>query len=403
MRINPQKSFECRWRMANLRNGAALIFRTHFCFSLFPDIIAPYAFDPFVTRSSKQMRQVLRCVFQSNVAELSNLDSNSPSAKADKTPFKVLSIGGGSGNDAIGVISFLMEQNFLHPEAAQRTVSIPPQRMLQHKKKVTWAEKKAAKKAGTDIKSHGVRKPEPYSDFVSDAAVPMPAVAPLPASQHIRCHVLDIEEQWYPCVGETVQCSLRQFWGGAKSVNGLPFATIDWRVCDVTKPLQKSYPCIHSSFGDQAAGVSNTQAARQRDSNSIVATDCETSGAALVAVSYLFSIHAGPEHTQGYEVKVSSEFWAALIASNPDAWFVFVEGCVSRRTWSDLSDAFRLAGRALSAPTNIKGELPKRVVHPSKNRPYPIRDRDRHFCYFFSPPRGADGACSQAVETRTTQ
>jgi hypothetical protein len=95
-------------------------------------------------------------------------------------------------------------------------------------------------------------------------------------------------------------------------------------------------------------------------------------------------------------VQVSAEFWSALLDENPTAWCVFVEGWVSKKTWGALFEVFAKAGRVLSIPERVAGELPKRTVVPSKRRPHPIREKDRSFCFWFSPPPPPPATAAEA-------
>ena len=177
---------------------------------------------------------------------------------------------------------------------------------------------------------------------------------------------------WFSSVGEIVQRSTRRFFGattagGSSSDSGSarPFADMHWHRCDVTHPLRGSYD------GIGAAGVA-----------------LDPTGVALVVASYLFTVHAGVS-SQDDETAVAVPFWRALLAANPSAWFVFVEGSVSKKTWGAMAEVFAAAGRVLTIPVDVKGELPQRTVIASKSRPHPIRERARNYCYWFSPPPAA--------------
>ena len=64
-------------------------------------------------------------------------------------------------------------------------------------------------------------------------------------------------------------------------------------------------------------------------------------GVALVVESYMFSVQPGPG---GHELPVCRAFWSGLLAANPKAWFVFVEGTISKKLWATLNELFQQAG-----------------------------------------------------------
>jgi hypothetical protein len=415
------------------------------------------AYQKFEERSN-QMRQVLRCVLQPNCSDAVELsdgtagcaegsqkaaegpgsDGQHPPATA-AAPLRVLSLGGGSGNDAVGVVAFLMERNAscgIVPSA----VPVPRGAVEpQGPTKLTWAEKKAAKKAGLDVKKLQAEAaavaPEDFrfaSDMLRLAAVKAPAVSRFPACPSVQCHVMDIDEKWYESVGTSVQRAADSYFGagGAGGAGGavdgegsslggagesgsaaaavkaeaVPFAQLHWHRCDVTVPLCGAYPHLRQAApaADAAALPSGSNPARPLHDAAASVPPC---GVALVVTSYLFTVHMGlpdghsgrlaPEtaaRTSEGELPVSPEFWSALLAANPDAWCVFVEGWVSKKTWGALFEVFAQAGRVLSIPQKVTGELPQRVVIPSKRRPHAIREKDRNYCYWFSPPPAAPPA-----------
>jgi hypothetical protein len=60
---------------------------------------------------------------------------------------------------------------------------------------------------------------------------------------------------------------------------------------------------------------------------------------------------------------------------------------VAKKTWTDLHETFAAAGRVLTTPVVVTGGLAKRVVVATKQRPHPIKEKERHYCYWYSPPR----------------
>jgi hypothetical protein len=296
-------------------------------------------------------------------------------------PMTVLSLGGGSGNDAVGAVAYLLERNSVLGGVCACPVAIPSP-TPGPPPKLTYAEKQARKKAGNPIPKLANAVDFRFAhDICRERGVECPAAAPFPPCPGVRCHVLDIDAaEWFASAGAPVQHALRP------PDMSTQFADMHWHGCDVTEPTQPSYPPV-----DGAAGAP-TQA----------------SGASLIVSSYLFTIHMGlpaghtarllgesPVAKVAGELDVSSAFWGDLIVKNPQAWFVFVEGSVSKKTWSALFENFVAAGRVLMPPTKVTGELPQRAVIPSKRRPHPIRQKSRAYCYWFSPPLSS--ACTASA------
>jgi hypothetical protein len=304
-------------------------------------------------------------------------------ANPSPEPMRVISLGGGPGNDAVGAIAFLMERNVSCGIAP--SVVLVPSEVLPRPTKLTWAEKKAAKKAGVDIKAQAAPV-GPYSDFAG--AVPrrgtvvMPTSARFPACPSVHCHVLDLDDEWYSSVGASVQRSTDQYFGCGGHAVPPAFAAMHWHECDVTQPLRGWHTSLPP--GLERGREPQTRGGQVEGSAALALVPnaaIDAGGAALVFASYLFT-----DYTQGGATPVCAAFWTGLLAENPGAWVIFVEGCVSKRTWLRLQATFASAGRALAAPANIVGELPQRVVVPSERRPHPIRERPRSYCYWFSPP-----------------
>ena len=386
------------------------------------------AYQKFEERSN-QMRHVLRCVLQSNGSDGIAAGHSEGEHRGDErglepeslgqgsaatAPLRVLSLGGGSGNDAVGVISFLMERNALCG-VTPSVVAVPRKAVEpQGSTKLTWAEKKAAKKAGIDLKT---LQAEPTDfRFANDmlrlrGAVKAPEHSWFPACPSVQCHVLDIDAQWYESVGACVQRATQQYFGGVAAGTSagatVPFAEMHWHQCDVTEPLCDSYARLRAA---PRLDPSHPAIEAESEAAAKAAPALHAAGVALVVTSYLFTKHTGlpaghtgrlaPEtaiDTDTGELTVSTEFWGKLLAQNPTSWCVFVEGWVSRKTWGALFEVFAQAGRVLSSPQKVTGELPQRVVIPSKRRPHAIRERDRTYCYWFSPPP-AGAALSQEPE-----
>ena len=277
------------------------------------------------------MRQVLRRVFadQTAAAPGSGPDAAAAAVAASGlAPLRVLSLGGGSGNDAVGVVAFLMER-VARFGAVETAVAIDPDAVRPRvaQTKLTWAEKKAAKKVlkagsggGGGGGGGGFVSP-PYSDFLkklprtaatgpAPPAPPVPSSAPLPACAAVCCHVLDIEEGWFASVGQFVRHSTSQHRsgnGGGGGGEGPPFAAMHWHQCDVTEQLHCSYPSLQAAASTADPPVH--RGACPEGGGREEAAGLDPGGAGLVVASYLFSVHAGPAYTQGYEIPVAAEFW----------------------------------------------------------------------------------------------
>ena len=182
-------------------------------------------------------------------------------------PLRVISLGGGSGNDAVGVIAFLLDRN-RECGVALSTVHIPRDAVEPRPTKLTWAEKKAAKKAGIDPKKQqgdasrpaAVKNSSEFrfaSDMLRQSGVQAPQHATFPACPSVSCHVLDVDDLWYDSVGACVKREMSQFFTRGIAQDGdRPFAELHWHQCDVTRPLCKLYPSLHAVESSAAAAGS---------------------------------------------------------------------------------------------------------------------------------------------------
>eukprot|EP01050_Picozoa_sp_SAG11_P012224 SAG11_NODE_1347_length_5137_cov_15.361651_1_plen_447_part_00 len=287
----------------------------------------------------------------------------SPSGLGPKPkPFRVLSLGGGPGNDAVGAIAFLLERQ---GKGLLPVVSVEPTQWVaivaaSSAPKLTKAQRKAAAEAGAAAAALGTVRPSSFilpQEFVAElpkTTLPQSASLSGCGLGGVQCDVLDNDCGWHTSVGRIVKHSLEQHCEAQAQCK----AAVDWHECDVTKPL----PSANS--GEWAAAGS---------------------AASLVVESYLFSVQPGPG---GHELPCCVAFWGGVLDRNPRAWFIFVEGTVSKRLWRSLAEVFGSRNRVLTPPINVMGELPPRVV---------VRDttgggglararKPRTYCYFFAAP-----------------
>ena len=184
------------------------------------------AYTKFEERAN-QMHNVLRRVFQTEGPGLRTTPRVNSGRQADTgstekaMPLGVLSLGGGPGNDAVGVVAFLMERQARYGSTfAPPVMGVPPEQLVIAKPaKMTKAERKAARKAGLPAAAPAGKQAAPAhssftlsQEFVSTLPLaPLHPSAWLPACPPagVCCHVLDNDQAWYTGAGKFVQRTVR--------------------------------------------------------------------------------------------------------------------------------------------------------------------------------------------------
>eukprot|EP01052_Picozoa_sp_SAG31_P000218 SAG31_NODE_7_length_42755_cov_130.245728_14_plen_606_part_00 len=353
----------------------------------------------------------------------------------------VLSLGGGPASDAVGVLAYLVDRygvsGAVSSQRQRPVVGVLPQKLVEAASAsgcsrksfiATKAERRQAAKQRQGEQRPGAAGVAHSSfslteEFVKGLpTVALPRCAWLPAQLDCRnalqCTVLDHDPYWYDCCAgrlhsKQADCGFASIGNVVqRAVAAQTSVSVQWQCCDVTKPLSsRSSENSHIFDGgratDSAVRAKHTTF-RTVKTKTLLSHPETTVG--LVVASYLFTVQPGPSSSAasastqdnvigikkggGHELPVCEAFWVDFLAQHPKAWFIFVEGTISKKLWTQLHEIFHRSGgsdqggRVLTPPITVVGQLPQRtvVVDTTGGKGLVRARRPRTYCYFYSPP-----------------